>query len=59
MVVFLSIFAGLFSLLSLINLGEIGDGNPIGTPLRLLNRDIGALALAVLLLAVYEWRKER
>ena len=48
-----------FSIASLLKLGGIGDGDPIMTPLRLLNRNDIFLGTAILLIIAYLWKKDR
>lgn len=55
---FLVISSFFWSILSLTKLGDIGDGNPILTPLRMINRNVGALAIAIFLVVVYLWRRD-
>ncbi|MFA4818882.1 MAG: hypothetical protein WC621_03500 [Patescibacteria group bacterium] len=52
-------YACLFSLLSLMKLGGFGDGDPINTPLRILNRDVALLPFVFLLIVRYLWKKEK
>ncbi|OHA72857.1 MAG: hypothetical protein A3A27_01375 [Candidatus Wildermuthbacteria bacterium RIFCSPLOWO2_01_FULL_47_18] len=47
-----------FSILSLTKLGGIGDGDPILSPLRILNRNMLLIAFAVFLIIIYVWRKD-
>ena len=49
----------IFSSLSLIKLGGIGDGDPLYTPLRIINRDTAILALSILFIISYLWKKEK
>ena len=51
--------AFVFSIYSLTKLGNIGDGDPILTPLRLLNRHVSSVAFAVFLIIIYIWRKDK
>lgn len=44
---------------SLSKLGGVGDGDPIMTPLRLLNRDDIILGFAILSIIVYLWKKDK
>lgn len=53
----ISTFIG--SLLSLSKLGDAGDGNPIYTPLRVVNRDFLGLAIAVMSIVLYLWKRDR
>jgi len=48
-----------FSIASLLKLGGIGDGDPIMTPLRLLNRNDIFLGTAILLIIAYLWKKDK
>ena len=48
-----------FSIASLSKLGGIGDGDPIMTPLRLLNRNDIFLGTAILLIIAYLWKKDK
>ncbi|HLA25787.1 MAG TPA: hypothetical protein VJ028_01345 [Patescibacteria group bacterium] len=48
-----------FSIASLLKLGGIGDGDPIMTPLRLLNRNDILLGTAILLIIAYLWKKDK
>ena len=48
-----------FSIASLLKLGGIGDGDPIMTPLRLLNRNDIFLGTAILLIIAYLWEKDK
>lgn len=48
-----------FSLLSFIKLGTVGDGDPILTPLRILNTNVVILAFVVLSLIFYLFRKDK
>ncbi len=47
-----------WSLASLLKLGALGDGDPINTPLRILNRDVAYLSFGLLLVIVYLWLKD-
>lgn len=49
----------LFSFLSLSKLGGIGDGDPLYTPLRIVNRDTFLLASSIITIVLYLWKKER
>jgi len=57
-VAFFSGVSLLFFLFSLIKLGGAGDGNPILTPMRIINRDVAAVSFAILLLTRYLWKKK-
>lgn len=46
------------SLLSLTKLGNLGDGNPLLSPLRIINRDTAILSIVVFSLIIYLWKKE-
>jgi len=48
-----------FSIASLLKLSGIGDGDPIMTPLRLLNRNDIFLGTAILLIIAYLWKKDK
>ena len=48
-----ALISWMFSIASLSKLGITGDGDPILSPLRILNRDIIFLAVSVLLVIIY------
>ena len=53
------IVAFIFSLLGLTKLGSIGDGDPLLSPLRIINRNIASVSFAVFLIIVYLLRKDK
>ena len=57
--IILVLLAIFFSFASLLKLGKIGDGDPITTPLRLLNRNDIFFGIAILSIIAYLWRKDK
>jgi len=55
---FFAILSFLFSVLSFFNLGDIGNGNSVSTPLRIINRNVGALAIAIFCIVIYLWKHD-
>ncbi|MEK7479290.1 MAG: hypothetical protein AAB634_02025 [Patescibacteria group bacterium] len=55
---FLAIVSFFWSILSLGNLGDIEDGDPILTPLRIINRDVMGLTIAIFLIVIYLWGRD-
>ncbi len=49
----------IFSFLSLTKLGGIGDGDPLYTSLRIINRDTLLLAFSIVTIIFYLWKKEK
>ena len=48
-----------WSVVSLTKLGVSGDGDPILSPLRIINRNVEGLSLAVLGIIIYLWKKDK